>query len=369
MVKSWHYIVFIGIILISISSCGDEPSGGESDSSLTKIPYDPTAFEVDIPDYFPKLENPKDNPLTKEGVELGRFLFYDKLLSVDTSISCASCHLQNGSFTDNLAVSPGVHGVLGDRSAMSLINVGFNYTGLFWDGRSTDLESQALIPVEDPKEMQDTWPNVLDKLRRSERYPTLFRKAFGIENKEEIDRELVAKALAQFQRSIISVDSKFDRFLRGEAVLNDEELWGYSMYIDDTPEITDAQCDHCHSLPFGTSNGYFNNGLQQADNLTDFKDQGRGKVTGIINENGFFRAPTLRNLIYTAPYMHNGSLKTIDEVIDHYASGGHYSPNKDPLIDDITMDDYDKKALKAFLLTLTDEEVLSEEAFKNPFQQ
>lgn len=361
--------IFILIGFVIFFGCGeDKPDTPPDEGDLTDIPYDPSAMVVNYPDYFPSLEIPEDNALTEEGVDLGRHLFYDKLLSVDTSISCASCHLTSGSFTDNLAVSPGVHGTMGVRSAMTLINVGFNYNGFFWDGRSPDLESQALIPVEDPLEMQDTWENVVAKLRASGLYPEKFRKAFGIEDTEEITRELVVKALAQFQRTIISSESKFDKFLRGETVLTDQELRGYSMYIDDDPTITDAQCDHCHSLPFGTTNAFFNNGLQPAETFADFNDKGRGEVTGRIQDNGFFRAPTLRNWLYTAPYMHDGRLATMEEVIDHYASGGHYSPSRDPLIQDIHLTEQDKADLMAFLLTLNDESVLVEEAYANPFE-
>lgn len=338
------------------------------DGDLIDIPYNPVAYEISTPEYLPSIESPKNNPLTVDGVELGRFLFYDPILSLDSTISCSSCHLPEGGFTDNLPVSPGVHGVLGVRSAMSLVNVGFNNNGLFWDGRADGLEAQALLPVEDPREMQETWPRVVEKLKRSDIYPEMFRKAFGIEDTKDIDRDLAAKALAQFQRTLISTNSKFDKWMRNEAVLTEQELRGFSMYIDDDPQLPDLQCDHCHSLSLATSNGYFNNGLQPAQTLKDFKDIGRGKVTGVEKHNGFFRAPTLRNWAYSAPFMHNGSLATMEEVLDHYASGGVYSPNKDPLLDDIEMTPESKEDLLAFLQTLNDEEFINNEKFKSPFK-
>ena len=154
--------------------------------------------------------------------------------------------------------------------------------------------------------------------------------------------------------------------MKGEAVLTDDELYGLEMYVD-APDATDAQCAHCHNLPLMTSDDYFNNGLQEAATLDDFEDLGRGVITGRV-QNGFFRAPTLRNIEYSAPYMHDGSLQTLDDVIDHYASGGKESPNKDPLLDDIFLTEYDKEALKAFLLTLSDEAFINDEAFKDPFE-
>lgn len=366
MKKYYIHIILLGVL--TILACMDEKEPKDMDEDLTKYPYAPTAIELEYPSYFPQMDIPDDNPMTEEGKELGRHLFYDPILSRDSTVSCASCHLPALSFTDGSALSTGIDGLMTDRSSMSLLNIGFVNTGFFWDGRSPSLENQAGFPIEARNEFHETWPSVLNKIRSSARYPKMFREAFGVEKASAIDREMVAKALAQFQRAMIGYDTKFDRFTRGETVLTDEELYGYSMYIDDDPEIPDAQCDHCHSLPFGTSNAYFNNGLQEAATLEDFKDRGRGKVTGNALENGFFRAPTLRNISYTAPYMHNGSLTTIDEVIDHYASGGKSSPNKDVLLDDITMNEDDKAALKAFLMTLNDEQFLKNEAFSNPFQ-
>ena len=148
---------------------------------LTDIPYEPVDYELVVPCGFPTMEIPADNPLTVDGVQLGRFLFYDPILSADSTMSCASCHLPSGVFTDNLAVSTGIDGIAGTRSSMSLLNVGYFYNGLFWDGRASTLEEQALLPVEDPIEMHNTWPNVVAKLQVHENYPKMFRKAFGID--------------------------------------------------------------------------------------------------------------------------------------------------------------------------------------------
>lgn len=370
------------LIALFTFSCEDEvesppPPPEEDVETLIDIEYNPTPFSIEYPQYvqlindreviIPEMPIPADNPMTEEGVELGRHLFYDKLLSRDNTLSCASCHLPQGAFTDNLAVSPGVDGVSGKRSSMSLLNVGFFDNGLFWDGRSTTLEEQALLPVEDEIELHNTWENVIDLLQESEMYKTMFRKAFGIEKSSEISKELAAKAIAQFERSIVSFESRFDKFLKGETFqLDDDELYGFEMYID-APGVTDAQCAHCHNLPLMTSNDYFNNGLQEAETFEDFVDKGQGVFT-TPNRNGFFRAPSLRNIEHSAPYMHNGSIQTLEEVIEHYASGGKPSPSKDPLLDDITLTEYDKEALLKFLLALTDEQVINQERLQDPFE-
>lgn len=368
-----RYIYPYGLLLILvITACGDKPvpSPPVDDGDLTDIVYAPKEYAVpELPTKFIKLESPKDNPLTEEGVELGRFLFYDEILSVDSTVSCSTCHLQKLSFTDGLAVSVGVNGAKGTRSAMSLLNAGLNYKGFFWNGRSKNLEEQAIDPVVNPVELHESWPNVEMKLQRSSFYPTMFRKAFGIENKKEITQDLATKALAQFQRTLLSYNSKYDRVQKGLDVFTEEEQRGFSMYVDDDVDIPDAQCDHCHTLPTGTSNDFFNNGLQEAATVEDFKVKGRGKVVKNPLLNGFFRAPTLRNAMLTAPYMHDGSIATMKEVIDHYASGGKHSPTKDPLLSDIHITEDDKKALLAFLHTLTDEVFLNEKAFSDPFDE
>ena len=349
--------------------------GCSDDNDLTNIDYNPQPFNLEYPVYtqlidnrevvLPEMSIPEDNLLTIDGVELGRHLFYDNILSADNTMSCASCHLPEGSFTDNLAVSKGIDGIPGKRSSMSLLNVGFFDNGLFWDGRSKTLEEQALLPVEDEIELHNTWPNVIAKLQESDLYKTLFRKAFGIEKSDEITKELAAKAIAQFERSIISFESKFDQYLKGETFLSDDELYGFEIYID-APGVNDAQCAHCHNLPLMTSNDYFNNGFQQANTIYDFLDPGQGALT-VDAKNGFFRAPSLRNIELTGPYMHDGSLQTLEEVIEHYSSGGKDSPSKDPLLDDIHLTAYDKLALKEFLLTLTDHAVMDKDRLQNPF--
>jgi cytochrome c peroxidase len=366
--KAFIYSAFLLVTALGLSRCHDSidiDNVGLND--LTHIPYQPVPYSPLIPEGFPALEQPEDNLMTIDGIRLGRKLFYDPILSIDSTISCSSCHQQFGSFTDKLAVSPGVNGMT-LRSSMSLINVGFHYHGLFWDGRSSNLEEQALVPVEDPTEMGESWENVEKKLRAHSDYPAEFRKAFGIEGSSMITGELAAKAIAQFERSLISGgNTRYDRFIRGEIVLNENETNGYLMFFDFDPTIPDAECGHCHNAPLFATNDYFNNGLQVSEDFESFPDKGLGLVTGKASDNGKFKAPTLRNLVFTAPYMHDGRFQTLEEVVEHYNSGGKYSPNKNSLLYPLHLTETQKADLIAFILTLTDSTTLSNETFQNPF--
>jgi len=339
-------------------------------NDLTDISYNPIDFQIDIPKGYQQIDFPIDNALTEAGVELGRFLFFDPILSADGTMSCATCHDPKAAFTDRQKVSEGIDGIEGVRSAMSLVDLAYNNRGLFWDGSVKTLEEQALIPVEDPIELHDTWPNVVNKLKAHESYPSRFRKAFGIENKSGITKELAAKAIAQFERILISSgNSKFDRVvLRREEFFEDEELNGYDMFFDISPELPDAECGHCHNAPYMTTSEFFNNGIQSVNSLEDFPDKGLGAVTGILQDNGKFRAPSLRNIELTAPYMHDGRFETLEEVIDHYNSGGHIANNLDPLIRPLLLNEQQKKELLIFLKTLTDEDFINNPLFQNPFE-
>ncbi|MBP6397530.1 MAG: cytochrome C peroxidase [Saprospiraceae bacterium] len=362
--KHFGFVIYFVAFTFMLTSCDEDP---EVDGDLTSIPYSPVSYNTNIPDYLPKLTTPADNPLTVDGINLGRHLFYDNILSGNGTMSCASCHHPDKAFTDGLSVSFGIDGIAGRRSSMSLVNVGFTKNGLFWDGRSKTLENQALLPVTDPIELHANWPDVENKLRNHENYPTLFRKAFGIQNKSEITKELAAKSLAQFQRIILSVNSKYDRVVQGKEKFDDLELIGFSLFIDlEGSDLPDAECHHCHTLDLATADAFFNNGLQATSDLNGFKDAGRGAVTGQLADNGKMRAPTLRNIMFSAPYMHDGSLKTIDEVLNHYNGHGKSSPNKDPLIRNLELTPFHKEALVAFLHTLTDTSYLQNPLLKKP---
>lgn len=350
-------------------SCKEKNPTPQPSEDLTDIPYNPTPYDLVVYDSFPDIIIPADNPMTEQGVQLGRFLFFDKKLSSDNSMSCASCHLQIGSFTDNMAVSEGVTMETGTRSSMSILDIAFNENGFFWDGRSATLEEQALEPVTNPIELHESWENVITKLKEDANYPTHFRKAFGIENSSEITKELAAKAIAQYERTIISPgNTKFDKVMRGEEEFSDEELDGFLMWIDyPFDALPDAECGHCHTFHLFTTNEYHNNGLDEAPNMTEFPDIGLGAVTGTLTDNGKFRVPSLRNIELTAPYMHDGRFETLEEVVDHYNSGGKYSPNKSELVYNIDITDYQKQALVAFMKTLTDVGITEDPKFSNPF--
>jgi cytochrome c peroxidase len=255
---------------------------------------------------------------------------------------------------------------------MSLMNIGFINAGLFWDGRSPNLEDQALHPVENPVEMAEIWDHVEMKIQRHTTYPELFRKAFGISKKSEITKVHVSKALAQFERTLISAKSKFDQYKAGNFdVLNDKELYGSLIYYDDQFSSTvRGHCAHCHDgNHLLTSEVFRNNAITQVSSLHDFPDKGLGAITGKLTDNGVFKAPSLRNIALTAPYMHDGRFQTLEEVIDHYNSGGHYADNVvTGSIQPLGLNQYDKEALKAFLLTMTDTVSLKNPAFLNPFQ-
>ncbi|MFK7932406.1 MAG: cytochrome-c peroxidase [Saprospiraceae bacterium] len=371
-------LIFIPIILLTFAckkdpmpdSGTDNPNPVDPDD-LTSIEHNPQPLSIAVPDYFPNIEDfiPMDNPTTIEGVELGRHLFYDPMLSVDSTISCSSCHLPAGGFTDNVAFSTGVLGEQTPRSSMALINVAYITDGLFWDGRIQSLEDQALMPVEDPIEMHEEWGNVEVKFRRHDLYPEMFRKAFDIDSKKEITKDLAVKALAQFERTLISQDSKFDKWKRNEIALDDDEIDGFLMFFDEGVNgLPDAECGHCHNQPLFTTNDFFNNGLDAAETFEDFTDKGLGAFTGRLSDNGKFRAPTLRNIALTAPYMHDGRFQTLEEVVEHYNSGGHPADNKDPLLTQLGLDDEQKQSIIAFLKTLTDEKFVNNPAYQNPFE-
>ena len=357
-------ILFFSLLL----SCNKDDKSVPTKGDLEGISYNPDAYALSVPDGFRDMIIPEDNLLTNQGIFLGRKLFYDPILSGDNTMSCASCHFATASFTDHLATSKGIDGINGKRSAMSLLNVGYNDKGFFWDGRSTTLEEQALMPVEDPIELHADWGDVVAKIRKHSSYPAEFRKAFGIKDRKEITKELVAKALAQFERTLVSSgNSKFDRAFRGETFLTPAELNGMDMFFDQSDVLPDAECGHCHNKPLFTTNKYINNGIDLANDLNDFEDWGYGAITGKKSDNGKFKIPSLRNIALTAPYMHDGRFNTLEEVIEHYNAGGKYAENRHPLILNLQLTEVQKSELIAFLHTLTDTSFVNNPKFSNPF--
>ncbi len=362
-----YITLIIGILYLVSCKNNVTTEPVNSDEDLTNITYSPQSYTVVTPVSFPKMISPQDNPLTVDGISLGRKLFYDPILSRDSTKSCFSCHAQSKAFTDGDKVSTGVGGLRGTRSAMSLENTGYFEFGIFWDGRVHTLEEQAGLPIEDPNELQFTWNEVEKRLKSSKFYPADFRKAFGIVKKSEITKDLAIKAIAQFERTIVSSGkSKYDQVIAGKAFFEDDELRGYGIF-NNLQGYKDAQCGHCHTPPFTTSGQFFNNGIDSVLTLNDFKDKGLGNVTKKLEDNGKFKVTSLRNIMLTAPYMHDGKMKTIEEVLDHYQAGGHYAKNLDPFLTQININNRDKADIIAFLKTLTDTSLINDKRFASPF--
>ena len=327
--------------------------------------YTPIPYNLEIPTLFAaKLIAPivpANNLLTEEGVALGKKLFFDNILSGDGTQSCASCHNPKKAFTDQQQFSTGIQGEFGKRNAMPLFNLAWNFDERFaWDGKEFGLEEQALEPVSNPIELHANWKKVMERIQQHPTYPNLFLQAFGT---SEIDSILITKAVAQFERTLISGNSKFDQFLLGEATLTSEEHNGFDVFMDEAK----GDCFHCHGSgnnPLWTDNKFHNNGLDSS-----FEDLGFGKVTGDPNDNGKFKSPSIRNLAFTAPYMHDGRFTTLEEVINHYSEGLKRSSTIDPLMKNIDkggvqLSTRDKADLKAFLLTLSDTLFVQDPAFQ-----
>lgn len=350
------YLAYSGLVLLVLTlafGCKKE-----ADPAPPSEVFDPTPYEIKIPTGFPDMIIPDDNPMTVEGLALGKKLFYDPILSADNTQSCGTCHDQGYSFTDNgKQFSEGIDGSLGTRNSMSLINAGW-IPELFWDGRSSNLEEQAFEPVPNPIEMHLEWIKAMEKLNKHPDYPDMFFKAFGT---REIDSVLVVKAIAQFERTLISADSKWDKYLRGEVTLSQSETKGFEIFFTEK-----GDCFHCHGTILFTDNLFHNNGLDST-----FTDIGLADVTGKPNDAGKFRAPSLRNVFFTPPYMHDGRFETIEEVIDQYSEGVKWSPTIDPLMKQVSqggirLTEEQKINLISFLTVLTDSTFVTNPDFSNP---
>ena len=351
--KNVCFLVFVSLLCLNCSNNDDEG-------------YEPTPRNLDIPEIF--TDNilppviPSDNPQTVEGVALGKKLFFDTILSGDGSKSCASCHSPQNAFSDETPTSEGIDGIFGNRNSMPLFNLAWNYNERFaWDGKELSLERQALEPVQNPVEMHSNWEDVVQRLQVHPEYPELFRLAFKTNN---ITKELTTKAIAQFERTLISANSKFDKFSLDQATLTPQELNGLNVFMNEAK----GDCFHCHgnpNNPLWTDNDFHNNGLDST-----FEDLGLGAVTGDPNDDGKFKTPSLRNLAFTAPYMHDGRFATLEEVINHYSEGLQNSATVDPLmkkVDEggVQLSAQDKADLKAFLLTLSDASFINNLDFQN----
>jgi cytochrome c peroxidase len=331
-----------------------------------------TPYRLTISQFAPQPDLPRDNPLTGEGVALGGKLFFDRRLSADNSESCATCHNPRAAFSQPRRFSRGVDGKLGTRNAMALENLAWK-SSFFWDGRAGTLREQVLQPIQNPIEMHESLANVVAKLKQAvppdgrpappgtPDYPALFTAAFG---SPEITTDRIARALEQFLLVQVSFDSKFDHAIAGQAKFTEQEQRGFELFnteYDPYHGQFGADCFHCHGGPLFQSQNFANNGLDSA-----FKDLGRFNVTKRAGDEGKFSVPSLRNVAVTAPYMHDGRFRTLDEVVEHYCMGMKRSATLDPNLakhpdGGVPLSAADKHALVAFLKTLTDEKFVRPE--------
>ncbi|GAB4311076.1 MAG: cytochrome c peroxidase [Bacteroidales bacterium] len=350
----------LGLVAFALlSACHDEEPRPE-----------PTPYSLEIPAGFPtQLNIPPDNPLTVEGVRLGRYLFYDGRLAGKASegkyMSCGTCHLPQNSFEIGLS-RPAPIGLSGDstyHTMLPLINLVWNPGNFGWNGSVKSIEEDVLLVMSDPTEFDSSPEACAAAIEAIPGYPPLFEAAFGT---SEVTPERIAMAIAQFVRTIIVSDSRFDRYLRGELQLTSAELRGFVLFTTEEG----ADCFHCHGgagNPLFTTHQFYNNGKD-----TDFSGEAdRYSVTGDPQDRGAYKAPTLRNAVLTGPYMHDGRFKTLEEVIDFYSHYVVWSPYIDPLMHHVAtggvqLTPDEKSDLLAFLLALTDSSVTINPDFAPP---
>ena len=379
------------IVVFGIISCNKDDVYEPIEESVLNLPVTPFDYaSLNLPSHFTinaggplqtsingTDNTPTTNPITNDGATLGRVLFYDKKLSANGTIACASCHKQDKGFSDDATLSLGFNGGATGRHSMTLINARFYQRGrFFWDERATTLEEQVLMPFQDPIEMGMTLEQVVSKVQEQSYYTELFQKAFG---STEITTDKISKALAQFVRSIVSFSSKYDQ---GRAMVaspganfpnfTTEENTGKNIFFQTIPNGGGA-CFGCHTTEaFISANpGPQNNGLD----ATSSSDLGAGGVFNNPIFVGRFKTTSLRNIELTAPYMHDGRFAALEEVVEHYNSGIQAHPTLSPALTDangdpvqLNLTSSQKAALVAFLKTLTDNSVSTETKWSNPFK-
>ncbi len=340
--KNIHYLRFVGrrqIVLLFIPvlfvfSCKKEPVPYEYSEGNKVVLYT-------VPKGFPYPTVPVDNLPTKNRIVLGKRLFFDPVLSRDSTISCGSCHLEDKYFTDNLKVSEGIGKQLGVRNAPTIINVAY-HPYFFWDGGNPTLEQQVVGPIENSLEMGFNINEAVARLKKHSDYVKLFQEAYG----KEISPFTLTRAIACYERTIISGNSRYDDYIqKGDtSALTTSEKNGMNIFFGEKGE-----CFHCHGGFNFTDNSFANNGL-----YTTYADSGRARITLKASDVGKFKTPSLRNIDNTAPYMHDGSFATLVEVVEHYNSGGKKHPNKSPILLPLKLTVTQKQDLVNFLKSLTD---------------
>jgi cytochrome c peroxidase len=371
-VKTKIYILFfviLSLIVFSIS-CHKDELIAPPDNGL------PTPYNITIPKYFPTALNiPADNPMTVEGIKLGRYLFYDGRLcgKQDTLMSCGTCHVQQYGFENGNGYAQGVTGIQTPHVMLPLINLVFNSSGYLWNGKvyngnpafmlsgayGGNIEDLVWMGAVAPHEFHSDTNSCKAAIQSIDIYPPMFKDAFGTET---VTFKNISKAIAQFIRTLISADSKFDRYLKGQENLTVQEMNGYEIFNTEK-----GDCFHCHGTILFTTNGFYNNAKDSV--FTDTRD--RYSVTLDPSDIGAYKATTLRNIAFTGPYMHDGRFATLDDVINFYSEGLVWSPYVSPFMKKVNdggvqLLPSEKADLKAFILTLTDSAFLTNPDFAKP---
>jgi cytochrome c peroxidase len=335
----------VALLAIIFMACSDEEVKPESGGGT---------YLLRFPSYFPQPEPLLSNndPLTKDGVALGKMLFFDPILSGNNQVSCSTCHQPAKGFADGLALtSNGISGNTLHRHSPALVNLAWA-KGFFWEGGSKNLESQALAPIINADEMGQNVVELIEELNAHSEYPALFKKTF---TDGEINGSNIMKALAQFERTLISATTKYDYYRQGKASLTELESKGMM--------LVEKKCGSCHPAPLFTNNGYHNNGLD-SEYSSDHEGiaQGRYRITFLPEDLGKFKVPTLRNIGASAPYMHDGRFATLDDVLDHYAHGIQASSTLDSILppDGMALTTEERQAILSFLDALTDEKFMTD---------
>lgn len=330
--------IFLVVLPLVLVACGTSDDASTETEPADDGDADEYAELVAKFDPLGDVPVPEDNPMDEDVIELGEVLFFDPRLSGNDELSCASCHVPALGWSDGKPLFEGFEGVEGPRRTPTIINSAY-YDELFWDGRAESLEEQALGPISSPIEMNMSLDELAGKLTEIEGYPEMFDETFG----EEITIDNIGKALAAFERTIVVEDTPFDQFLAGDYdALSEEEIFGMELFANE------AQCITCHNGPHLTDQQYHNVGL-------DSDDEGRMEHTGDEEDDGAFRTAGLYGAAHHAPYMHDGSLETLEEVVDFYDRGGDGHENTSPLITELNLSDDEKSALLAFLEVLAGE--------------
>ncbi len=387
-------LVLVFIFSFGISSCKKTGSLNEVNATpvttnpadalaALNIPVVPFSYAnqslpgfLNAPNIAVQINTPADNAITDWGATLGRVLFYDKILSINNSVSCASCHKQAHGFSDDLVLSKGFNNGNTGRHSMSLVNaIYYPNRRFFWDERAATLEQQVLMPIQDAVEMGMHLDTLVNRLNTKTHYPYLFEKAFG---SSAINTDRISKALSQFVRSMISYRSKFDTGMAAippGANLGTTPLPNYTANENNGKAIyfsPQAACSSCHGTQTLTAPRAENNGLEAV-----IVDRGLGAVTNNPADNGKFKVPSLKIIALTAPYMHDGRFATLEQVIEHYNSGVQFNPNLPPQLRNpppgtgakrLNLTQQQKDDLLAFLKTLSDNGITADVKFSNPFK-